>query len=335
MRQRSAFQVPLHLSRFATDDAPAEDASSGSSRRGNTRQPPPPASAIMPTITPSLISVAPTAVPSSPGGRDCVSGGRRFAPGSQWHPVIGPFGEMECVECACEGGQISCHRLHCPSAQDLGCAPQDLVKVPGHCCPTCPEDYGIIVAPLMPHADDSRARSREESSRNNAQGLSHEQAQPPPVQESKTTEKTGPNIKTCAPAGTDVIAYLLTNVNPNGSVSVTYIFYKKDPKPFSKPIERHKWTWEKSVGSHKMEPHRFETFYEGIEALQELKEDLSLNILGATSTKYLERFTKKEKKVDSGCEKRCQRRIRKMETFLNLRPVNYRRQCLDTETTLS
>ncbi len=100
--------------------------------------------------TESRISVSPTAMPrlASQGDKDgsnngspCFAGGKTHPHGSQWHPVMGPFGEMECVLCICDEGQISCHRLHCPSAQALGCGGRDLIKITGRCCPTCPSEH--------------------------------------------------------------------------------------------------------------------------------------------------------------------------------------------------
>lgn len=55
--------------------------------------------------------------------------------GSNWHPIIGPFGMMECVVCKCLKGQIDCGRLKCPPKKEMPCPKP--VKVEGHCCPIC------------------------------------------------------------------------------------------------------------------------------------------------------------------------------------------------------
>jgi len=60
---------------------------------------------------------------------------RYYMHGSTWHPVIGPFGMMECVTCKCIKGQIDCGRLKCPPKKEMPCAKP--VKVEGHCCPIC------------------------------------------------------------------------------------------------------------------------------------------------------------------------------------------------------
>lgn len=55
--------------------------------------------------------------------------------GTTWHPVVGPFGTMECVVCKCVRGQIECGRLKCQPKKDMPCAKP--MKVEGHCCPIC------------------------------------------------------------------------------------------------------------------------------------------------------------------------------------------------------
>ena len=67
---------------------------------------------------------------------DCISGGRYYLHGTTWHPVMGPFGPMDCVNCQCRSGRIECQRLECPSRPALNC--ERPVKVTGRCCPVCP-----------------------------------------------------------------------------------------------------------------------------------------------------------------------------------------------------
>ncbi|KAF8784379.1 Chordin-like protein 2 like protein [Argiope bruennichi] len=44
---------------------------------------------------------------------DCIAAGVTYSHGSTWHPVIGPFGPMDCVYCKCQESQIHCS-LHGP-----------------------------------------------------------------------------------------------------------------------------------------------------------------------------------------------------------------------------
>lgn len=67
--------------------------------------------------------------------RDCKSGDRYFTNGATWHPVIGPFGEMDCVLCKCHFGKIECARLECENKKNFPC--KKPIKVTGQCCPVC------------------------------------------------------------------------------------------------------------------------------------------------------------------------------------------------------
>ena len=66
----------------------------------------------------------------------CKSANKYFYNGSTWHPVIEPFGEMNCVYCRCNNGRIDCSRLKCRSASEYPC--RKPVKIIGQCCPVCP-----------------------------------------------------------------------------------------------------------------------------------------------------------------------------------------------------
>ncbi|XP_049840252.1 chordin-like protein 1 [Schistocerca gregaria] len=77
--------------------------------------------------------------PSAPSGRkdrNCISTGKYYVDGSSWHPVIGPFGPMDCVRCHCLSGSIECSRFKCPSREELPC--EKPVKQFGQCCASCP-----------------------------------------------------------------------------------------------------------------------------------------------------------------------------------------------------
>ncbi len=67
---------------------------------------------------------------------DCISGGRYHMHGTSWHPVMGPFGPMDCVNCNCRSGKIECRRLECPTRPNMSC--DRPVKIAGRCCPVCP-----------------------------------------------------------------------------------------------------------------------------------------------------------------------------------------------------
>ena len=82
---------------------------------------------------------------------------RYYLHGTTWHPVMGPFGPMDCVICECKSGRIECHRLECPSRQALNC--DRPVKVAGRCCPVCPLEADTS-GPISPSATVTRDASR-------------------------------------------------------------------------------------------------------------------------------------------------------------------------------
>ncbi|KAK8381995.1 hypothetical protein O3P69_015176 [Scylla paramamosain] len=92
-----------------------------------------------------MVSFSDPSAPKGTADHDCKIGGRYFVNGSIWHPVIGPFGEMDCVLCKCLNRRIDCSRLKCPSRDKLQCTKP--VKVAGQCCPVCPLTLMTSTAP--------------------------------------------------------------------------------------------------------------------------------------------------------------------------------------------
>lgn len=84
---------------------------------------------------------------------------RYYLHGTTWHPVMGPFGPMDCVNCVCKYGRIECQRLECPSRSALSC--ERPVKVAGRCCPVCPLVDGEFPVQFAPsRADQSQSGDR-------------------------------------------------------------------------------------------------------------------------------------------------------------------------------
>ncbi|ELU14129.1 hypothetical protein CAPTEDRAFT_224618 [Capitella teleta] len=76
---------------------------------------------------------------------DCVENGEvRYVDGATWHPMIGPFGAMRCVICACRNGQVQCRRMQCVPEEALPC--QHPIRGDAQCCPSCPEANSTDVA---------------------------------------------------------------------------------------------------------------------------------------------------------------------------------------------
>ncbi|KAG7157374.1 Chordin-like protein 2-like [Homarus americanus] len=92
-----------------------------------------------------MVSFTDPSAPKGSSDHDCKIGGRYFINGSIWHPVIGPFGEMDCVLCKCYNRRIDCSRLKCQSRDKLQC--NKPIKVAGQCCPICPLKLLINTSP--------------------------------------------------------------------------------------------------------------------------------------------------------------------------------------------
>lgn len=117
--------------------------------------------------------------------RDCKSGGRVYSEGAKWHPIIGPFGQMECVVCTCKSGNVECSRINCPPAQKLACIKPK--RVQGQCCLICTNDddgnecfnticydnkllhFSFINFPNRRRGKDSRREGNKEDSNHTSQ----------------------------------------------------------------------------------------------------------------------------------------------------------------------
>lgn len=75
--------------------------------------------------------------------KNCLSAGKAHKHGTTWHPIIGPFGQMDCVICTCKMGNIQCSRIDCPTFNKLPCS--NPKKVERQCCAVCPNDNGNVL----------------------------------------------------------------------------------------------------------------------------------------------------------------------------------------------
>ncbi|EFX83820.1 hypothetical protein DAPPUDRAFT_239686 [Daphnia pulex] len=143
---------------------------------------------------------------------DCISGGRYYLHGTTWHPVMGPFGPMDCVNCKCKSGRIECQRLECPSRPALNC--ERPVKVAGRCCPVCPLEGDIQgpVTPLLSSSPITGTRSNIQATSGIGSGRtktpSAGRPMSPPSSSSliKSSTHHG-NFTLCLPREYDVVVY--------------------------------------------------------------------------------------------------------------------------------
>lgn len=79
--------------------------------------------------------------------RVCVSNGKTYSHGESWHPILRPFGPVECVLCTCNVTKQECKKIHCPESYPCK-HPQ---KTTGKCCKVCPVPEALVFS-----QDDSK-----------------------------------------------------------------------------------------------------------------------------------------------------------------------------------
>ncbi|XP_046656357.1 protein kinase C-binding protein NELL1-like [Daphnia pulicaria] len=264
---------------------------------------------------------------------DCISGGRYYLHGTTWHPVMGPFGPMDCVNCKCKSGRIECQRLECPSRPALNC--DRPVKVTGRCCPVCPLEGDIQEGPMTPLLSSSpvsaagtrsniqRTSSMAGSGGRTSKSPSGRPSLSPPSSSAliKSSTHHG-NFSLCLPRDYDVIVY---RAQGGGSTSefIQYIFQQVVD---GQAIEHHMWMLQPTVTTYKVQ----DLTRDQSEAL---RQRFRFVLLGATATKYVKRFSKREKKLKAKClpDSGCLKKIRRLERNLALKEVTSRRGCYAIE----
>ncbi|RDD46613.1 Chordin-like protein 2 [Trichoplax sp. H2] len=65
--------------------------------------------------------------------KSCKFDGLTKRHGQTWHPVLPPLGPMNCIDCHCQNGKVTCNPVICPTIY-----PCDNPKIiDGHCCKIC------------------------------------------------------------------------------------------------------------------------------------------------------------------------------------------------------
>ncbi|KAI9552898.1 hypothetical protein GHT06_020782 [Daphnia sinensis] len=286
---------------------------------------------------------------------DCISAGRYYLHGTTWHPVMGPFGPMDCVNCKCKSGRIECQRLECPSRPELSC--ERPVKVAGRCCPVCPlieGDNQGPVTPLLPSSPITGTRSNiQETSRIVSSSSSSKIRTPtrpllaPSTSSLIRSSTYHGNFTLCLPRDYDVIVY---RAQGGGSTSefiqmrsVNVLKYHEDNVVVvmvilhvlqyifqqvvnGQGIEHHMWMLQPTVTTYKVQ----DLTRDQSEAL---RQRFRFILLGTTATKHVTRFTKREKKLKPKClpNSGCLKKIRRLERNLVLKEVVSRKVCLPLE----
>nr|XP_045597399.1 chordin-like protein 1 [Procambarus clarkii] len=224
-----------------------------------------------------MVSFSDPAGAKSSSDHDCKIGGRYFINGSIWHPVIGPFGEMDCVLCKCYNRRIDCSRLKCQSRDKLQCSRP--IKVAGQCCPVCPLKLLINRAP-QPAGEGVRCLSDRSQQ-----------------------------------------AVWMNNGSGNNSGVLHYVF---------EPLEG---------STNVLHLHRMIIKNKNLENLdiydisrdefRELRSTYTFTLTGGTTTRLMNRFKKREQRVERRCKKksRCNLQLDAMEKTLKVKPPQERVRC--------
>lgn len=128
----------------------------------------------------------------------------------------------------------------------------------------------------------------------------------------------------CVSAKQDVTTYKAQGYTGNGTEFVKFGFvkFRKNSAP---QVDLHEWTLRDG------EILQFQTNYITTEEFGDVKARQTFTIVGATNDKNLDKFTRREKKLEKRCMVRCSIRIISLERSLRLHKIVSRRGCLPQE----
>ncbi|GFY05893.1 chordin-like protein 1 [Trichonephila clavipes] len=237
---------------------------------------------------------------------DCIAAGVTYSHGSSWHPVIGPFGPMDCVYCKCQNGKIECSRLNCPPLQTLACSKP--IQVPGHCCPICAEK-----APEILEKDIEPSLSQPPIS------VTMEHKGTRQIPDSK---KSSEPMVNCLPPLTNTVVFR-SHASSSSSAYYQYAFQSVNGDQSTRLLT---WTVKDGRIGDFSEQHLSK------EEFKALMGTFQFKLQGATRTKFMEKFIRKAKRLPDRCGGRCATKIQHLGQVLHLREVIQRQQCLAQET---
>ncbi|GIX94278.1 chordin-like protein 1 [Caerostris darwini] len=231
---------------------------------------------------------------------DCIAAGVTYSHGSSWHPVIGPFGPMDCVYCKCQNGKIECSRLNCPPLHQLPCSKP--IQVPGHCCPLCTDGAADLEKDMEPPLHQ------------------------PPISVSVEHKRQIPDVKKppihCLPPQTNTVVFR-SHASSSSSAYYQYAFQSVNGDQSTRLLT---WTVKDGRIGDFSEQHLSK------EEFKTLMGTFQFKLQGATRTKFMEKFIRKAKRLPDRCGGRCATKIQHLGQVLHLRDVAQRQQCLAQET---
>ncbi|KAJ9586863.1 hypothetical protein L9F63_019545, partial [Diploptera punctata] len=221
--------------------------------------------------------------------KECVSSGKYYVDGSTWHPVIGPFGPMDCVMCKCNAGTIECSRYKCPAVSELPCVKP--VTQFGQCCPVCPFKVMSVV-----QAENGKG------------------------------EDDGSGLLQCVPNTSELVVYRSHGAG-NLSEFLQYAFQHVTNSGHD--VDLHSWVMRSG------NVHTFQTQTITASDFTELRQKFYFLPVATTTTKRMNKFMKREKKLKQRCKSNCSVKVKQLEDLLIVNKINHRSKCEATERALS
>lgn len=132
----------------------------------------------------------------------------------------------------------------------------------------------------------------------------------------------------CVSSKQDVTAFRAQGYGTNGTELIKFGFVKlrKNAEP---QVDLHEWSLKDG------EIIQFQTNYMTTEEFGAVNARQTFTIVGATNDKNLEKFTRREKKLEKRCLVRCSMRILSLERSLRLHKLISRRACQAQERTVN
>ncbi|XP_054159238.1 chordin-like protein 1 [Oppia nitens] len=223
------------------------------------------------------------------GGNDCKSGAKIYENGAKWHPMIGPFGQMDCVICVCMSGTVQCSRISCDHLiKDC----HKTKQIQGQCCPIC-------VDPI-----NTESQKSDLNNHRTQQTFSHSM--------SYNNSKINDNFQQiCIPLKLDTIVYR-SHAQSSNSAYYQYAF------------QTNKTNRSTTLYSFTLKDGKITDFsqqYLTYDEYKVLSNTFKFKLLGATKLKFVEKLAKKAKKFPINCQQNCKTRVERLEKSLRIKPI--------------
>ncbi|XP_071798749.1 chordin-like protein 2 [Asterias amurensis] len=225
----------------------------------------------------------------------CESNGKTYFEDQSWHPVLVPFGRMECILCTCKRGEAVCGRMRCPSENTLPCA--NPIQHRGSCCKVCPD----IPTPSTGSSDDGPSEDIEG------------------IEEAALCLRKTEKILLH-----EFVPYLVES--PDTLQTFRFVVEDLDAGVF----EHHLWEFRDGlISDFQIEPMTDEDF----QNKQETNRTGWFQLTGASTHHRLQKLKRKERKLEKNCISNCQRQVVRLTRMLRPRAIERGIECTQAPDT--